>query len=63
MTNIKEKLIKSKPDTEKAFDGLLPGNLLSEYDPSEPSAFEKLTALLNRYEDVKILIDIYYEVI
>lgn len=53
MTNIKEKLIKSKPDTEKAFDGLLPGNLLSEYNPSEPSAFEKLTALLNRYERCK----------
>lgn len=51
---ITERIAAKKAEPKrKAFDGLLPGNLLSEYDPSEPSAFEKLTALLNRYERCK----------
>lgn len=34
------------PTKRKAFDGLLPGKPLCEFDPSELSPFEKLKALL-----------------
>ena len=36
----------TKKAAEKAFDGLLSGRPISELDPSELSAFEKLKALL-----------------
>lgn len=51
---ITERIAAKKAEPKrKAFDGLLPGKLLSEYDPSEPSAFDKLQTLLNQDERCK----------
>lgn len=46
MDDAKETIFTPKTDAVKAFDGLLPGRPISELDPSELSAFEKLKALL-----------------
>lgn len=35
-----------RPTKRNAFDGLLPGKPLSEFDPSEPYPFERLKVLL-----------------
>ena len=35
-----------KPIYKKAFDGLIPGKPINEYDASQPSAFDKLKNLL-----------------
>lgn len=46
MDDAKETIFTPKTDAVKAFDGLLSGRPISELDPSELSAFEKLKALL-----------------